>query len=179
MANTGFISMAPQIAAVQTVVDAIRATDVPVLTAGIATIAADTNNIRTVDVPAIDAAITAKVRRGQFKVGYLTTAETTSQDVINITGSGQLYRIACEAVSQELRIIVTIDGVAGSERSLTADTTGFLGFKDPPSVTDDLWFECSEELPDISVEYKTSLRVQIRCALGGGTAKGLVYYAED
>jgi len=57
MANTGFISMAPQIAAVQTVVDAIRATDVPVLTAGIATIAADTGNIRAVDFPATDALI--------------------------------------------------------------------------------------------------------------------------
>jgi len=57
MSNSYNISVAPDIAAVQAVVDAIRAVDVPAITGDIATVDAVADAIRAVDVPAVTADI--------------------------------------------------------------------------------------------------------------------------
>lgn len=56
------------IAIVDTVVDAIRAVDVPAIVADVATVDTVVDNIRAVDVPAIDAAITAAALTEKEKV---------------------------------------------------------------------------------------------------------------
>jgi len=148
MANTGSISVAPQIAAlaaqivvVDTVVDAIRAVDVPALAAEhvvidneIAVIDAVVDDIRDTDLPAVDALVTAngviladihdtdlpavitaianKKVMSQLKRYQGSTSSTTYVTAIDITGSGMLYWVQVNKdASTQIHTNITIDGV--------------------------------------------------------------------
>jgi len=123
MSNSFNISVAPEIAAldtkvdtVDTVVDSIRATDVPALDVKITTLDTVADNIRNIDVPNIQTNIDANETkidvidgivdsiklqtdliplkpRGNFSLFSLLTSDNTLQTVCNISGTGKLIYI--------------------------------------------------------------------------------------
>ncbi|MQY77945.1 MAG: hypothetical protein GH151_01925, partial [Bacteroidetes bacterium] len=158
MANTFNISVKPEIAALETkvdtidtVVDAIRGTDVVNLASLIANNATDIGLIRTEDVVGLDAlldintahlvtidsladAIKLKTDlipqnvRGQFLTTGLGTANAEFQTVLDVTGKGILLSVTvgCISASDTLEVRITIDGRVQAAVTHTGDTIGQL-----------------------------------------------------
>lgn len=179
MANTGFISVAPLIAGVQTVVDEIRAIDVPALALQNTNIDTVVDAIRATDIATITNAIAAKAIRGTFKRAYHLTVNVAFEDVLNLTStSGKLlYIIANSPAGDTQRVKLTVDGMVGDERSIDGEATKVISFLISANDTFNVEFY---DLPYFySVEFKDSLKVEHRRSAGAGNNKCLVFYIED
>ena len=176
MSNSFNISVHPEIAAldakidiVDTVVDAIRATDVPALDAKIDTI--DT----VVDAIKVKTDLLPQNFRGAFNLYHQTTTSGTLVDVCNITGSGVLNQLAfaCGNSADTIEVIVTIDGISCTAGSLTHTgdiTFHYAYFAD---VTEpDTYFQLNHDAHptlyyrQLSIEFHTSLLIQFRRSAG-------------
>ena len=186
MANLFNISVKPEIAAleskvdiVDTVVDAIRSTDVPNIQTNINdnetkidTIDSEVGTIDTV-VDAIKAKTDALPQnvRGKYYESVLNTTSATFQIVSDISGHGKIVMLAvtCANAGDTLECRVTVDTAVFTVIAHTGDVltqalvnhpqTGagmaLLKLAAPPTT-----------VQDINVEYNSSFRVEIRRSAG-------------
>lgn len=221
MANSFNISVKPEIAAavvkidaIDTVVDAIRATDVPGINTNINanetkidTIDTMLNLVRFTDFPAIAAEINAnetkidtidgivdaiKLKtdlipqnvRGSYNAHMKITALSDFQVVIDITGTGILYKLAinCTDGADTIELKLNIDGKYENLVSYTGDTViqvvypasamttaNALHLLPYPSITSDVNL--------FNMHFDTSLNIQIRRSAGtaGNVQAGVIY----
>lgn len=97
MANVCFLSVAPELAALDTKIDTIDTV---------------VDAIRAVDVPALTAAMAAISTRGQTKFAHFTTASTSYVTALTVSGKGKLLAIlySAETNSTNPSIKFTVDG---------------------------------------------------------------------
>ena len=155
MANTFNISMAPALAAVQTVVDAIRAEDVIAIT----------NAIVVVD-GLVDKLEEERLMRSVVHMSEEIEAGLTLSDVVNITDKGVLTGVSATlgtfTAEGQAQIIVTLDG-------------GAL-----PVITIDFEKKADNISLDFNHRFDTSLRVQHKITeIDKGTLKTYVMYTTD
>ncbi|KKL86351.1 hypothetical protein LCGC14_1945630 [marine sediment metagenome] len=128
MANSFFLSMAPDVAAVQAVVDAIRAVDFPATDAIITDVGIVTAGIRAVDVPAIQANIDA--------IPVLTEKEKMFMGKYGQPALNEYFQNVANGVVPNPDIwTLTLDGVAGV--IVQYGDPGFLNVYSGLGATDD------------------------------------------
>ena len=204
MSNNFSLDAGPQIAAVlaavgtvDTVVDAIRAADVPNIQTNINANETILDLIRGTDLPnietsiagnltninAIIAAIPQQVRGDLTNVSDIVSAAGW-EDVVNISNSsGKLYSIThslnASALTSEIR--VTVDGILSNTLTVNVLVTGFCIYPiNHPSTATPLWIGSTDtDLIEFNLEFSQSLRVEHRQPTGAGQVLTHVLYNLD
>lgn len=209
MANTGFISVAPQIAAlaaqvgvVDTVVDAIRATDFPttdalinaagailtdihdtdlpaveVIAAANAVILAD---IHDTDLPAVAAQIAALNNRGTFtRVAYTgAPGHVNWLDTVNETNPGKLVYVSTQFTATDGEVRITLDGIASNDLACVHTTVHFMKVSNTAAS-----FQIAVQAHDhniyLGLEFKTSLQIEAKQSNGANNIRVLAVYQKD
>ena len=181
MSNSFNISFVPEIAAVgalvstvDTVVDAIRATDVPNIQTNID---ANETKIDTVDtvVDAIKVKTDAMPQnvRGGLASTYLETDSDGATSLFNITGHGKLVYInfRCKNAGDTVTLYLKIDGFEPDEVSHTGDTDWQnIVISDSKAASSNILFLPTPLLVTgcflLNLDFATELRVAIRRSAG-------------
>jgi len=187
--QTDFTETNTLITTVDTVVDAIRAVDVPVLTGGIATIAADTGNIRVTDFPTTDALIGAlKPARGKTKRYNTNNGSVDWEYGLNIpAGKGKLlygyFSLATLDADRDC-IEFFLDGNAYIVPNSTAlkDVEYALSYQD--RATNEMFaYDTNLEanVRMLNYEFKTNMALRLRRpnSAGASTVDVTLFYIED
>lgn len=203
MSNSYNISVAPQIAGVRAVVDAIRAVDVVALAGEHADLGVVVDAIRATDVPTITTAITTAegnmrgadsdtlktisdqidglgVARGTTKRGSYSSTDVNWTQKLSIAGRGKLlYGYLSKGspfdASQNF-VKITIDGTAYEVPSsdIVVDTEHAIAYQDRITVNIfDKDLNLNENVRLLNYEFKTSLLIEMRRPEIGGGGAGL------
>ncbi|GAI17753.1 unnamed protein product [marine sediment metagenome] len=194
MANTGFISMAPAIAAVAaqvTVVDGI-VDDIIVDTADIRTdvtvirdtdlplVKTDTGNIRGTDIGTITDAIDAKIIRGTFTQDKYVEApgDTNWHDAISVTGEGKLVWLNASSTTSGGSIRLTVDGLISNVLILVADELASVFVSDHETI-----FKIDKNGPvgtmHMNIEFRASLLIEVKQDDGANVIRANSFYQLD
>ncbi len=173
------INLAVDLAPIQTVVDAIRAVDVPLLDAEHLAIITDTQAIRTVDVPAITDAIAARIVRGEFKYVYDASTSATYNDVLNISGgSGKIMAMmntSQAGVTQLIRF--TFDSITMTEYTLVGNATEAIAYEAGVGAAFAFIGIVGQFL--LNIDFKNSVQIEHKRTVGATEARLGIYYIED
>jgi len=178
------------IATIDTVVDAIRATDVVNLAAQNTAIDNVVDAIRATDVPNIQTNINANETKidtllsklyPQFKtVRYESTTESFT-NALSVTGKGILYCILQGCVAEAIASvgILTIDGLASSEITSNAQDTSSDYWKMNNNINVAAnTFDVSQTVNILNLEYKTQLLFQLKKGQATRNAFVRIFYGE-
>lgn len=152
---------------VDTVVDAIRATDVPNIQTNI-----DANETKIDTVDTVVDAIKLKTDdlpylfRGAYNSASLTTTNAAFQTVLDIpTGSGIITNliVKCYDAADTLELKLTLDGTVFTTLSHTGATTTLFVMK---HIDDALVICATAEYWHINLEFSTSLKLELRRSAG-------------
>ena len=208
MPNTFFLSLAPQIAAVSTlittvdtVVDLIRGTDVPAIQANIDANETKIDLIRGTDVPAIQAnidaaeakidlirgtdvpnlttAINTRQVRGEFKIARATTVDTNLTNLVNINGRGKLLAINFIAgASGSPYIKIEIDSYTSNNQNIS--NPGTLKWIYITSVqTTTLCIGEQTTFFFLNLEFKTHLHITFYGEAPFSAQNAMCYYIQE
>lgn len=187
MANIFVPSVAPQLAVigaqittVDTVVDAIRAVDVPGLSAEHGVIDAVVDAIRATDITTITNAIANKSIRGGFEFAYYDAVpgDTNYHDVVNENTPGKLFVVIGKFITSGGQVRITIDGEVSNPCTLAVATNYYIGIlKDATSHQFDIQRE--SEYVRMEIEFTTALRVEIKQGTGTNHMSCVVLYQLD
>jgi len=162
MSNTGFISIDPHLTVVETKIDTIDTV---------------VDAIRAVDVPALTALISAIKTRGELKTTLLSTGAGDYIDIVSISpGTGKLlYIIVSATAASTTKVKIKVDTESFDEKQIPENNTKHINLEtDALSQGLDL-FDTPQLL---NMEFNSLLLVR-GCASGGGGGKFLVIYQED
>tara|TARA_Y100000310_G_C19946183_1_gene474789 strand:+ start:23 stop:496 length:474 start_codon:yes stop_codon:yes gene_type:complete len=152
-------------------------TDLTTVLADIATVDAVADAIRATDVPAITADIAAlpATPRGECKILYTSTASTTFVDFLNITGSGKLISLSGFFTGAGGDLRITVDSTPSIAIALTGSWLGTIrnGVNDTQLFKIDTGY-----LNTLRFEFQDSLLIEYK-ADGGSTAYARSVYQED
>ncbi|HDY88352.1 hypothetical protein LCGC14_0954760 [marine sediment metagenome] len=204
MSNNFSLDVSPQIAAVltavatvDTVVDAIRAADVPNIQANINANEVILDLIRGTDLPNIEISIAGNLTninaiiaaipqqvRGDLTEAFGIVSAAAWEDVLNISGeSGKLNSIfhSVNAPSLTSIIRITVDGHLSNELTVNVTGTGLCIYHDiHVSVTAVMQINFSSaDLFPLNLEFSQSLRVEHQRATGTGQVHTRVLYSLD
>lgn len=203
MSNSFYISVSPELAALETkidiidtVVDTIRATDVPNIQTNIDANETKIDLIRGTDVPNIQTNIDANETkidtidgivdaiktktdatpqkiRGNLSFPYAQTTFDVLLDVCNITGQGKLnyINISTSNVASTVELTIIIDGVTGTLVTHTGDNLIMRVFPmdsdySGSSFTFGKTVLTTSDANLINLEFDTSLHIQLRRSAG-------------
>lgn len=203
MSNSFYISVAPELSAldtkidtIDTVVDTIRATDVPDIQTNIDANETKIDLIRGTDVPNIQTNIDAnetkidtidgivdsiKLKtdlipqkvRGNTTFHYLATTSDTQQDVLNITGQGKLNYVSFLTgnLSSTVELEIILDGLSGTLITHTGDAINMRIYPLDTILANNTfsWGKAVLSTSDntiINIEFDTSLRIRLRRSAG-------------
>jgi len=164
MANTGFISMAPLIAGVQTVVNATGVMVTAIHDVDLPAVDTVVDAIRAVDVPALQ----AKIFRGSTKVEWDQRDNAALGTVIDLTGPGKVLS-CCFYLRNNSGFRLTVDGVVGTEFD-NGDAAGTFNVEPEHSSSGAEQFGYIADGTSsvvISVEFKTQFLVEMHSDAGG------------
>jgi len=160
MANN--YNLAVNLAPVQAVVDAIRATDVPTLGALITTVDTVVDAIRATDIATITTAITNKAIKGNHTRVTNHTTSGSYVDLVNITDIGVLTGVMfwCVGAAGNVDMRITIDGIAYEFNTFSAlATTCYWVYFEQGAAGVIFLVPSTTHIP-IAAEFDTSLRIE-------------------
>lgn len=193
MSNSFNISVAPEIAALEskvdtidTEVDAIRAVDLPAIDTLIDTVDTEVGVIDgIVDTIKLKTDLIPVNPRGSFVHFRYSTGAATYEDVVNITGHGILYLLKFRLSNSAgvMDTLVTIDASAFDALTHTGDVLPYLIFPfADPSVTDTNLTKTPYLVTApflFNMEFQTSLLIQTKLTGGAGAIEVCGYYTLD
>ena len=173
---------------VDTVVDTIRATDVPAIQTNI-----DANETKIDTIDSVVDAIKIKTDampqmvRGSFTIAGMNYGGDTQTNLVNVTGSGKLLQmsIACSTAGLTVELQTTIDGVASALITHTGDTENMIVYPVARIASNTILqfltiLASSYDNNFSNIEFDTSLQIQIRRSAGpGGDIYATAYYIVD
>ncbi len=149
------------------------------LSARVDTVDTVVDAIRAVDVPAL---MVPQQVRGDFSFATLLTADAVLQTVLDVTGSGILLALTvrCTNNAYTVQSQITIDGVSSSMHNPHTGDTLYRNLQMMPKTggpTHNL--SIVNEYPNIISPFSTSLLVQVREMGGAGNVECNVIYSLD
>jgi hypothetical protein len=193
MGNSFNISVAPEIAAVSalittvdTVVDAIRATDFPVTDGLIVSEHVTTDALIVSEHVITDGLIAALPTefRGEYELLECGTTNNAYEEKLNLTGSGKLYWIqGFGHATSILNLKVTIDGNAYTCSHITQTNKWVIPVLNAQDSGLDKHFVFVAEAINVkamlNIEYKTDLKIEMNNTTGAVEVLLKVLYGED